>query len=80
MQDSYKPTENPTLKNFQFRSISQVKAKTFIGFFNHVEIEADHSEFKCDSKECTAQEVTVRNKFFIGTLSDEIRKEVLKKS
>ena len=80
MQAYYKPTENPTLKNFQFRSISQGKAETFIAFCNRVEMEAGHCEFKCDSKDCTAQEVAVRDQIVIGTLSDEIREEALKKS
>ena len=80
MQVYYKPTENPTLKNFQFRSLSQGKAETFIAYCNRVEMEAGHCEFKCDSEACTGQEIAVRDQIVIGTLSDEIREEALKKS
>ena len=42
MQEYYKPTENLTLKNFQFRSLSQEKDETFIAYCNRVEKEARH--------------------------------------
>ena len=80
IQAYYKPTENPTLKNFQFRSVTQGKAETFIAFCNRVEMEAGHCQFKCDSNACTAQEIAVRDQIVIGTTSDEIREEALKKS
>ena len=80
MQDYYKPTENPTLKNFQFRSISQEKNESFISFCNRVEKEAKHCHFKCDSDDCTAEVTAVRDQIVIGTISDQIREEALKKS
>ena len=80
MQAYYKPTENPTLKNFQFRSVVQGKAETFTAFCNRVEMEAIHCQFKCESEACTAQEIAVRDQIVIGTASDEIREEALKKS
>ena len=80
MQAYYKPTENPTLKNFQFRSVTQGKAETFIAFCNRVEAEAGHCTFKCESDTCSAQEIAVRDQIVIGTVNDEIREEALKKS
>ena len=42
MSAYYRPTENLTLKNFQFRSLSQEKAEPFAAFCNRVEKEAKH--------------------------------------
>ena len=42
----YKPTENLTLKHYQFRLINQEKTESFIAFCNRVEKEAKHCELK----------------------------------
>ena len=80
MQAYYKPTENSTLKNFQFRSLVQEKNETFIAFCNRVEKEAQHCQFKCIHTDCTAQATSVRDQIIIGIVSDEIRQEALKNS
>ena len=36
MQEFYKPTENLTLKNYQFRSLRQESQETFVSFVNQV--------------------------------------------
>ena len=80
MQLYYKPTENLTLKNFQFRSICQERDETFIAFCNRVEKEARHCQFSCDNEACTALAIAVRDQIIIGMSSEEIREESLKNS
>ena len=76
----YKPTENLTLKHYQFRLINQEKTESFIAFCNRVEKEAKHCELKCVSPACTAQNVAIRDQIVIGSSSDQIREEALKES
>ena len=76
----YKPTENLTLKHYQFRLIVQERTETFIAFCNRVEKEAKHCELKCESLNCTAQDIAIRDQIVIGTSSDQIREEALKES
>ena len=78
MKQYYKPTENLTLKHFQFRSLSQGREETFNAFCNRVEKEAKHCQFKCESDDCTAEATSVRDQIVIGTSNDEIREEALK--
>ena len=80
MQSYYKPTENLTLKHFQFRSLYQGKGETFIAFCNRVEKEAKHCRFTCDNQNCTAVAIAVRDQIIIGTANKEIREEALKNS
>jgi len=80
MHNYYKPTENLTLKNFRFRSLSQGKEEAFIAFCNRVEKEAKHCQFLCDSQECTAEATAVRDQIVFGMLSEDIREEALKNS
>jgi hypothetical protein len=80
MQEYYRPTENPTLKNFQFRAISQAKNETFTAFCNRVDKEAKHCQFKCIHEDCTAEVTAIRDQIVIGIMSDEVRVEALKKS
>ena len=80
MQAYYKPTENPTLKFFLFRAITQEKNETFTAFCNRVSMEAKHCHFKCDSDTCSAEDTSVRDQIVIGTINDQIREEALKKS
>ena len=47
VREFYKPTENPTLKNFHFREIQQSPKETFTAFANRVALEAGHCSFKC---------------------------------
>ena len=80
MQEYYKPTENLTLKNFQFRSLSQGKEESFVAFCNSVAKEARHCQFKCGSADCSAESTAIRDQVVIGIVSDEIRQEALKNS
>ena len=80
MQEYYRPTENLTLKNFQFRSLSQGKDETFIAYCNRVAKEARHCEFKCASADCSAEATSIRDQIVIGITSDGIREEALKNS
>ena len=80
MSDFYKPTENLTLKNYQFRSLVQEKSESFTAFCNRVEKEAKHCQFKCASTDCTAEMTAIRDQVVIGCSSDDIREEALKKS
>ena len=80
MQEYYKPTENLTLKNFQFRALAQEKDEAFIAFCNRVEKEAKHCGFKCGNADCTAESTAVRDQIVIGISCDDIREEALKSS
>ena len=70
MRKYYAPTENLTLKNYQFRALAQEKSETFIAFCNRVEKEANHCSFNCTSDECTAALIAIRDQIIIGTHSD----------
>ena len=80
MEDYYKPTENPTLMNYQFRELSQNQNETFSAFCNRVESEARMCHFKCTHDDCTAEKIAVRDQILIGTSNCTIRKEALMKS
>ena len=80
MEEYYKPTENSTLKHYQFRTLSQSPSETFTAFANRVEKEAKHCHFKCESVECGAESTAIRDQILIGLISDNIREEALKKS
>ena len=80
MKSFYKPTENLTIKNYQFRSLCQENSETFIAFCNRVDREARHCNLKCDSDTCTAQDTAIRDQILIGTTNEKIREEALKRS
>ena len=77
MRVYYKPTENPTLKSFHFRALTQANNETFPAFCNLVEQEAKHCHFNCTHSDCTAEQAAVRDQIVIGTSSKEIRDEAL---
>ena len=80
MRKYYKPTENLTLKHFNFRTLTQQSDETFPRFCNRVEAEAKHCSFKCTSDTCTSENVAVRDQIIIGTSDTDIRDEALKQS
>ena len=77
MKSFYKPTENLTIKNYQFRSLCQENSETFIAFCNRVDREARHCNLKCDSDTCTAQDTAIRDQILIGTTNEKIREEAI---
>ena len=80
MTTYYKPTENATLMNYQFRQLTQKPTETFMAFCNRVESEAKMCHFKCANATCTAEEIAVRDQIVIATSNTKIRKEALMKS
>ena len=80
MTQYHKPTENITLKHFQFRSNLQKENEIFITFDNHVALEARLCNFNCESPQCTAEETALRDQIIIGSKDNEIRQEALKRS
>lgn len=76
----YKPTDNPVLVNFQFRSLNQQDGETFHGFCSRVEKESKTCYFKCDSDACYSDKIAVRDQVIIGTTNSKIRQEALLKS
>ena len=80
MNQFYQPTENITLKHYQFRTLKQKSDETFIAFCNRVQKEASHCRFKCTSNDCTSEEVAIRDQIVIGINDTTIRQEALKKS
>ena len=80
MENYYKPTDNPTLKNYQFRSLAQNHHETFPAFCNRVAMEAKHCNFKCNDAACTAGNVAIRDQIVICTNNKDIREDALLKS
>ena len=78
IQDFYKPTDNPTLKNFHFRALTQQDQESFPAFYNRVEKEARHCRFNCDNENCSEEKIEVRDQIVIGTHNNKIREEALK--
>ena len=74
MEAFYKPSENTTLNNFNFRSVTQLVNETFPTFCNRVERESKTCAFKCKHA------VAVRDQIVIGTTNSKIREEALLKS
>ena len=67
MQNYYKPTENLTLKNHQFRSLTQDTQESFPAFCNRVYKAAQHCNFKCHNDDCTAEDTAIWDQIIIGT-------------
>ena len=80
MEIFYKPTENPTLNNYHFRSMSQQESESFASFCIRVEKEGKTCSFKCHHNDCSAETVAVRDQIIIGTTNSKIREEALLKS
>ena len=72
MQKYCKPSENLTLKNFHFRSLTQDTKETFPAFCNRVQKEAKHCQLKCQHADCSAEETAVRDQMIIGTHENNI--------
>ena len=80
MEGFYRPTENSTLNNYQFRSLVQQDSETFASFCVRVEKEAKGCTFKCNHADCSAESIAVRDQIIIGTTSSKIREDALLKS
>ena len=80
MKTFYKPADNPTLRNYQFRNLSQRDDETFIAFVTRVEQEARNCSFKCQHADCTSEETNVRDQIVFGTKHDLIRDDAMIKS
>ena len=80
MEVFYRPTENATLNNFQFRSLTQQTNESFLTFCNRVGKEADTCSFTCAHDDCFAESIAVRDQIVIGTTNSKIREEALIKS
>ena len=80
MKEYYKPTGNPTLKNFHFRELTQGLDETSPAFCNRTAKEAKHCYVKCHHSDCNAEETTIRDQIIIGTRSNTIigRRSLLK--
>ena len=80
IKEYYRTTENLTLKNFQFRALTQEHSESFPAFCNRVEKEAKHCSFKCTHNDCSAENTAIRDQIVIGTTDGKIREEALMKS
>ena len=80
METFYKPTENLTLTNYQFRYLTQTINEPFPSFCNRVEKEAKSCAFKCRHGDCSAETTAIRDQIVIGTINTKIREEALLKS
>ena len=77
MENLYKPTENSTLNNYQFRSVTQNLDETFPSFCVRVEKEAKSCSFKCQHLDCSAEATAIRDQIIIGTTDSRIREKAL---
>ena len=77
MENLYKPTENSTLNNYQFRSVTQNSEETFASFCVRVEKEAKSCTFKCQHLDCSAETTAIRDQIIIGTTDSRIREKAL---
>ena len=80
MEEFYKPSENLTLNNFQFRSVTQLVNETFSSFCNRVAREAKTCNFKCKHADCSGEDIAIRDQVVIGTTNHKIREEALLKA
>ena len=69
MRAYYKPTENSTLRNFEFRGLAQLPNETFSAFSNRIEKEGKTCSFsECeDDSACKAAEMAIRDQIVVGT-------------
>ena len=80
LRSYYTPTENPIIRNFEFRQLAQVKNETFSAFCNRVEAAGKTCTFcECNS-DCSAKEYAIRDQIVIGTTNENIRKEAMIKN
>ena len=82
MRNYYKPTENSTLRNYEFHNLMQLPRETFGAFANRVEKEGKTCSFcDCDATSaCNACEMAIRDQIVIGTNNEKIRERALLKS
>ena len=82
MRTYYKPTENSTLRNYKFRSLTQLPSETFSAFSNRIEKEGKTCTFcECDADAaCNASEMAIRDQIVVGTHNEKIREQALLKS
>ena len=77
LRSYYKPTENPIIRNFQFRQLVQAKNETFSAFCKRVEAPGKTCTFcECDS-DCSAEEYAIRDQIVIGTTNEHIREKAM---
>ena len=81
MQAYYKPTENSTLGNYEFRQLHQNRGEAFHAFCNRIEKEGKTCTFcECDKDSaCTSTANAVRDQIVIGTDMEKIRERALLK-
>ena len=81
MRAYYKPTENTTLRNYEFRQLTQLPSETFSAFCNRISKEGNTCSF-CDcaaDSDCTAANTAIRDQIVIGTHQEKIREKALLK-
>ena len=80
LRSYYKPTENPIIRNFEFRQLVQAKNETFSAFCNRVEAAGKTCTFcKCNS-DCSAEEYAIHYQILIGTRNENIREKAMIKN
>ena len=81
MRGYYRPTENSTLRNYEFRQMTQLPTETFSAFCNRIEKDGKTCSFcECNpDSACTASLTAIRDQIVIGTHHDKIRERALLK-
>lgn len=82
MQAYYKPTENSTLRNYEFRQLAQLPSETFAAFCNRIDKEGKTCTFcACTAEiQCNAVNTAIRDQIVIGMHNEKIREQALVKS
>ena len=78
MKEHYTPNSNKVKNHDLFHRITQQSKETFDDFVYRVKAEAEHCNFKCKNKECTAKDILIRDQILVGTNHETIREDTLK--
>ena len=77
-EEKFQLSSNVTLANFKFRKLNQEQGESLDLFIIRVKKEAQSCDFSCESANCSVRDVLIRDQILIGTINDEIRRQVLK--
>ena len=75
----YTPTSNTVHNHYLFHRIVQKENEPYDDFCHHVRSEAELCNFKCDSPTCTVKDVLICDQILVGTNSESLRSEALRK-
>ena len=72
LRSYYKPTENPIIRNVEFRQLVQVTNEIFSAFCNRVEAAGKTCTFCKRDRDCSTEEYAIRDQIVTGTTNKKI--------